>query len=75
MKRSRTKAESIPRLDELDRDLLLELLVFAHGFINRAHPAVPDQAREAVRADAVSREIIVWLGAEADGRAGDRVSG
>ena len=60
-----------PALDELDGDLLLELIVVAHGLINRAHPAAPDQAREAVRADAVSREIIVRLGAEADGRASD----
>ncbi len=65
------KSRIHPALDELDGDMLLELIVFAHSSINRPHPAVPDQPREAVRANAVSREIIVWLGAEADGRAGD----
>src|SRR6185436_17800194 len=48
-----------PPPDELDGDLLLELIVIPHGFINCTHPAAPDHTRETVRADAVAREIVV----------------
>ena len=42
---------SMPALDQLDRDALLELVVGAHGHVHRAHAAAPISPHEPVRAD------------------------
>src|SRR5574341_588886 len=53
-----------PALADLARDLLMEMLVVTRGFVDGAHPAASDEARDAVSPDALSGQIVFWFGGE-----------